>query len=84
MGSIMARCLPVGTYTTNSVQICEYIAEHSSAQIILAENREYAAKYLNLLDNGKIKLIVTYADKDYKPQGYEGRVINYQQFIAEG
>lgn len=39
---------------------------------------------MNLLDNGKIKLIVTYADKDYKPQGYDGRVINYQRFIAEG
>ena len=35
-GSLFARCLPVGIYTTNSQQACQYIAEHSEAKLIFA------------------------------------------------
>jgi len=80
----MARCIPVGIYTTNNKETCDYIAKHSEAKIVLAENRDYAAKYLHLLDEGVIKLIVVYRDDEYKPAGYDGKVISYKRFIADG
>lgn len=49
MGSIFARCIPVGIYTTNSRSACEYIANHSGAKIVVAENREIAEKYYGLV-----------------------------------
>lgn len=51
-GSLFARCLPIGIYTTNNKQTCEYIAKHSEARIIIAENREYASRYYELLERG--------------------------------
>ena len=83
-GSLFARCLPVGIYTTNSQQVCEYIAEHSEAKMILAENREYVKKYIPLLEAGKIDLIVFYNDRDYKPENYGDKIISYEAFIKEG
>lgn len=80
----MARCIPVGVYTTNNLATCHYIAEHSQAQIVLAENREHAAKYIDLLRKGTIKLIVLYNDKDYVVEGLEGKIVTYRQFISEG
>ena len=35
-GSLMAQCIPVGIYTTNNQETCEYIVKHSEAQIVLA------------------------------------------------
>lgn len=35
-GSMFARCIPVGIYTTNSKEICTYIAEQSECQLVVA------------------------------------------------
>lgn len=35
-GSIFVQCIPVGIYTTNSGAVCEYIARHSQAKVIIA------------------------------------------------
>jgi long-chain-fatty-acid--CoA ligase ACSBG len=35
-GSLLARCIPIGVYTTNNLQTCEYIATHSEAKMVLA------------------------------------------------
>jgi long-chain-fatty-acid--CoA ligase ACSBG len=83
-GSLMARCVPVGIYTTNNQQTCEFIVEHSCAKVVLAENREYAAKYLNLVDQGVIRLLIVYNDPEYQPEGYEDKVVSYRRFIKEG
>jgi long-chain-fatty-acid--CoA ligase ACSBG len=64
-GSLFSRCLPVGIYTTNNVAACEYIALHSEAKVIIAENRELAEKYYGLLKTGKVDLIVIYRDNSY-------------------
>lgn len=51
-GSSFARCIPVGIYATNSKEVCEYIAKHSETKVVIAENRELAEKYIDLLKNG--------------------------------
>lgn len=63
MGSIFARCIPVGIYTTNSQSACEYIANHSGAKIVVAENREVAEKYYGLVEQNVIERIIVYADE---------------------
>lgn len=83
-GSLFARCLPVGIYSTNNVEACEYVATHSEAKIILSENRELAAKYFNLLDKNLLDLIVLYNDPDFNDPKYAGKIISYAKFIAEG
>ncbi|OMJ90540.1 hypothetical protein SteCoe_7131 [Stentor coeruleus] len=60
-GTIFAGCIPVGTYTTNNVEACEYIAGHSEAQLILVQNEVQLKKYLKLWPSyPKIKAIVVY------------------------
>lgn len=46
-GSISANCIPSGVYTTNTPESCFYQAEHSEAELIVAENEEHMLKYLN-------------------------------------
>ena len=62
-GSIFARNIPVGIYSTNSQASCEYIADHSQAKIIIAENKQKAGRYKALLKAGKLKKIVLYAEE---------------------
>ena len=61
-GSIFARNIPVGIYSTNSQASCEYIAEHSEAAIVVAENKEKAKRYKEFLKEGKLKKIVLYLE----------------------
>lgn len=63
IGSIFARCIPVGVYTTNSQSACEYIATHSGAKLVVAESRELAEKYYGLLKQNVIDRIIIYADE---------------------
>lgn len=51
-GTLFARCLPTGIYTTNSNEVCEYIVENSECKIVVSENMEYAKKYMNKLQAG--------------------------------
>ena len=51
-GSTFARCIPVGIYTTNNKEICQYIAKHSETKVVVAENRQLASKYFDLLETG--------------------------------
>ena len=81
-GSLFARCLPIGIYTTNNAQTCDYIAKHSEARIVLAENRDYAAKYYSLLEGGEIRLIILYRDDSFKDERFGGKVISYSKFIS--
>lgn len=81
-GSIFARCIPVGIYTTNSQPTCEYIANHSEARIVLAENRELAQKYYGLLEQGLIDRIILYDDEvDSK---YKDKMIKFNDFLTLG
>ena len=35
-GSMFAKCVPVGIYTTNSKEICSYIVEQSECKLVVA------------------------------------------------
>lgn len=45
-GTISANCVASGVYTTNTPQACFYQADHSEAEVIVAENEEHMLKYL--------------------------------------
>lgn len=49
-GTIMADCISVGVYTTNSPSACQYVAENSSAELIVVEDLVQMNKYLQILD----------------------------------
>lgn len=59
VGAIYAGAVPVGIYTTNSPEQCEYIASHSEAAVAFVENREQLAKFLQVRERlPKLKSIV--------------------------
>lgn len=60
-GSLFAGCIPIGVYTTNNVEACEYIANHSDSKLILVQNENHLKKYLKLWPRcPNIKAIVVY------------------------
>lgn len=50
LAAIHAGGVPVGIYTTNSAEQCQYIAEHSDANIVVVDDREQLAKFLGIRD----------------------------------
>jgi len=46
VGSIFARAIPAGVYTTNSAESSRYIANHCKASVIVVEDSEQLGKYL--------------------------------------
>ena len=46
LGAIHAGGVPVGIYTTNSPEQCQYIASHSDSNIAIVENLEQLEKFL--------------------------------------
>ena len=59
-GSLFAQCLPVGIYTTNTLQACHYIAEHSECAVVVADDHDQVQKYIPLLKKNIIKYIVIF------------------------
>lgn len=60
-GAVLAGCIPIGVYTTNGVEACQYIASHSEASLILVQNTNQLKKYLKVKETcPKIKAIVVY------------------------
>lgn len=63
----MADCVAVGVYTTNTPSACQYVAEHSSCEIVIAENEKQMKKYLEVLEElPKLKAIVVYDESTLK------------------
>ncbi len=48
LAGIFAGAVPGGSYTTNSPEQCQYIAEHSEANIAVVEDRDQLAKFLKI------------------------------------
>lgn len=59
---MFVKCIPIGVYTSNNQQVCEYLVDHSDSRIVIAENDECIKKYLNALENKKIDYIIVYGD----------------------
>ncbi len=51
MAGIFAGAVPGGIYTTNSPEQCQYIAEHSEANIAVVENTEQLDKFKQIWEN---------------------------------
>lgn len=52
--------------------------------MIVAENMQYANKYLNQLKNGQISLIIIYSDPKADLSQFGGKIIQWNDFIKEG
>ncbi|CAI2358866.1 unnamed protein product [Moneuplotes crassus] len=60
-GTIMADNIAVGVYTTNEPGACQYVAEHSSAEVVVAEDEKQMQKYISVLDQlPKLKRIIVW------------------------
>ena len=61
MGGLSYNCVVSGVYVTNGPESCVYQAEHSEAEIIIADSVEQLKKYAsNLHKLPNIKAIVLY------------------------
>lgn len=83
-GTILADNIAVGVYTTNEPGACQYVAEHSSAEVILAEDEKQMQKYLDVLDQlPKIKRIVVWNTDRFvtKPHPI---VLGWEEFLEQG
>lgn len=38
----------MGIYTTNNVEACQYISEHSEAEVIVVENAKQLEKFVDI------------------------------------
>lgn len=77
-GSLFARSLPTGVYTTNSLPVCEYIVENSECKMVVSENLQYAEKYMNKLKEGHVKLIVIYDDPNADLSQFGGKIVQWK------
>jgi len=48
VGAIYAGLVPLGIYTTNSPEQCEYIASHSEAVVVFVDDKVQLAKFLEV------------------------------------
>jgi long-subunit acyl-CoA synthetase (AMP-forming) len=55
LAAIHAGGIPVGIYTTNTAEQCQYIAEHSDANVAIVDDREQLAKFLEI--RGQLPLL---------------------------
>ena len=87
-GAVYANVMPVGVYTTNNPEACRYIAEHSEAEIVLAENNEHLVKYLQVWDNlPQLKYVILYNEAALPaniPPHRKGQVILLKDFLELG
>lgn len=83
-GSIFARCLPVGIYTTNHKSVCQFIGRHSECKIVVAENYQLAEKYLDLLKDNTVKYIIIYGEKTITKDNFGGKIVLWKDFIERG
>lgn len=71
-GAIFAGGVAVGIYTTNLSDACQYITEHSEAEVVVAENWSQAVKFTTIVDQlPNLKCIVVWdeSDKEKVPEG---------------
>ncbi|XP_040393107.1 long-chain-fatty-acid--CoA ligase ACSBG2 isoform X5 [Cygnus olor] len=76
IGAILAGGLAVGIYTTNSPEACHYVAENSSANIVVVENHKQLQKILEVQHKlPHLKAIVQYGEelKEKRPNLYSWR-----------
>ena len=82
-GSMFCQCIPVGIYTTSSLEVCEYIATQSECQLVIAETYDLARKYARLLEKGDVKWVVVYGNQESLTgkDTFSNRIILWKEFL---
>ncbi|XP_009985007.1 PREDICTED: long-chain-fatty-acid--CoA ligase ACSBG2 [Tauraco erythrolophus] len=73
IGAILAGGFAVGIYTTNSPEACHYVAENSSANVLVVENHKQLQKILEIQHKlPHLKAVVQYGEelKEKRPNLY--------------
>lgn len=89
-GAIFAGGVAVGIYTTNLSDACQYITEHSEAEVVVAENWTQAVKFTKIAkDLPKLKCIVVWNESDKEKFSEPDRacdipVHSWEAFMALG
>ena len=80
----MADMISVGLYITNTPSACQYVAEHSSAEMVVAENEAQMQKYLEILDQlPLLKGIVVWGVDRFTDRPHE-MVMGWEEFLELG
>lgn len=86
-GSIVANTVAVGVYPTNQTEACLYVANHSEAQVVFAQNEMQVKKYLPILDQlSNLKAVVCWmptAEFSTLRQGHSN-FYTWTEFLALG
>ena len=83
-GIILADCVAVGVYTTNTPQACQYVAEDSSAELVVAEDLIQAKKYLEIIHQlPNLKGIVVWGVDKFDSKPHE-LIMTWNEFIMIG
>lgn len=82
LGAMMARCIPVGIYTTSSPEELAYIARHCEAAILLLEDHAQWQKLAAIRDQlPALKCVVMLRDLDKID---DPLAIRFDDFLEEG
>jgi long-chain-fatty-acid--CoA ligase ACSBG len=58
---MFANYLPVGIYTTNTPEACQYVAENSECELVVVEDKIQLDKFLQIWENlPQLKYVVIY------------------------
>ncbi len=82
IGTIAAGGVCVGLYPTSSAEQCQYIINHSDAEVVLVDNAAQVQKILSIreaLANAKTVIVL-----DESAASQDDQVISYKEFISLG
>ena len=86
-GSIFGNYIPIGIYTTNGPDACEYIANHSECEIVIMEDCTHLKKYISVKEKvQRIRYYIMWKDKIPADldSDFVGKVITWDQLMNIG
>ncbi len=87
-GALLAACITAGIYTTSTPEACQYISQHSKAQVVVVEGNAQLAKYSKIASTlPHLKCIVVWGNDeiDLTLAGRCGVVVyGWSAFLALG
>ena len=84
LGAVAAGARPTGVYTNLTPEQVAYIADHSSSQLAVAENREYLEKFLAVRDELPGLETLVLWDGEVTPEEAAAGVLTWRDFMAAG
>ncbi len=66
-GSILAGCIAAGIYSTNTPAACQYITQHSKAEVVVLDGNKQLEKYAQIASSCRdLKALVVYGEEPDK------------------